>query len=277
MNKYNIWQCKQTPSEKVDEYDIIDIIRNNKIITCPNGHNIKCVKNLLKGISNDKELTQDLKFLNDIKLNDYCIIPYKKSHHILIVKITSKAYVRNITNLIQICDNVDKVLNICSINKINDYIYHDCNIEIVRSYIRDIEIIADISCEYKYRKFGQTSFNKIIDKNIIDWVTNIITETIKININKKKELKKIIPKTIVEKFLDQHNKEVPSERKRILMKLKNPELYEICHTKGIICPKKTKKNDMIGLLLQYELENKEEEILTQLPKKKNSMKNTNEE
>ena len=256
MDSSNIWLCRQNSCKKTDETDMFEIIRNNKIMTNPSGPNNTYYKHYcndtLNNISDDslnEMMNNDSKFIKDINLNDFCIIPYNKSQNFLLVKIISKAYLQNITDLIRICDNHDNMFHICNINKINEY--SDYTIGIVRSYIRDIEIIADIVCEKKYRKFGGNSFYKIIDNDILTLVRNILNKPIKIEVEQ----------TIVEII----NKEsivpikVSDEIRHELLKLKNLELYNKCQGKGIKCTKRTNKKKYIELLLQYELEEVQKE------------------
>jgi hypothetical protein len=174
MTDITLYLIRQNPYN-LKSQDFYSLIEEQSIITCPYGHN----KDLSKKISDntynfDVSSRQDKRFIEDIKINDYIIVPVEKTKKCIIKKIISDPRVKTFEYIFDI-KNKNKVINIKNISNICDEEKKDINLEFEpkKMYYRDCINIGVFEYDLNH-KIPINSLCEIKNESIKNFViTNI--------------------------------------------------------------------------------------------------------
>lgn len=87
----NVWSIRQNPYSNTNQRQMRDLILSQNVITCPFGHIGEGRNNVIDGIYNEKNsLSQDRKFIEDVKIGDIVLIPFAGLKECILAKITSE-------------------------------------------------------------------------------------------------------------------------------------------------------------------------------------------
>lgn len=103
----SIWCLRQNPYENTDQLQMKNFILDNGIITCPFAHFGEERKNVIDetynetigGESGRVSMSQDRKFVEEIKIGDIVVIPFRGLKECLVLKIVSEPIYDIKTNL----------------------------------------------------------------------------------------------------------------------------------------------------------------------------------
>jgi hypothetical protein len=90
-----VWSIRQNPWAMTDQNQMRALIISQNIITCPFGHISNERNNVLNNVYNEdhnvwKSLSQDRAFIEDIRIGDIVVIPFKGIKKCILARITSK-------------------------------------------------------------------------------------------------------------------------------------------------------------------------------------------
>jgi hypothetical protein len=99
MYQPQFWVLRQNPCANTNQEQMRNFIITQQFITCPFGHISDARNNVLNGRYNEtdpewKSNSQDRKFIENMKIGDKCIIPFKGINECLIVEIISEPMVQ---------------------------------------------------------------------------------------------------------------------------------------------------------------------------------------
>ena len=89
------WTIRQNPSANTDQNQMRDFIISQNLVTCPFSHCDKYRNNVIDGIFNEtnpgwKSGGQDRQFIENIKIGDIVVIPFKGIKECIIARIVSE-------------------------------------------------------------------------------------------------------------------------------------------------------------------------------------------
>jgi len=101
--------------------DFIEYIKHNNIITSPYGHSIKYTHNIMDNIYSENESKrQDKKFVEDLKIDDYVIIPIEKSKKFILKQIINSDIKYKTIELYLIKNREDHIIKIIHKDNFNN-------------------------------------------------------------------------------------------------------------------------------------------------------------
>jgi len=151
-------------------------IEKENIITCPYGHNKNLSEKIIEQTYNlDVSSGQDKKFIEDLKINDYIIIPIEKTKKCIIKKVISEPKVKTFLNIFDIKNKINNSLYIKNIANISDEEKSNVNLifEPKQMYYRDCINIGTFEYDFTDR-FPINSYGNIKNKNIKNFVLSKI-------------------------------------------------------------------------------------------------------
>lgn len=84
-----LWSLRQNPYANTDQTQMRKAILENNFVSCPFGHLSVCRNNLLDGRYNREANKQDVQFIEDMKVGDIVLIPFKGQKACILAKIVS--------------------------------------------------------------------------------------------------------------------------------------------------------------------------------------------
>jgi hypothetical protein len=84
-----LWSLRQNPYGNTDQNRMRTLILEKNIISCPFGHMYTCRNNVLDGKYNTEAKQQDAQFIEDMKIDDIVVIPFKGQKSCILAKIVS--------------------------------------------------------------------------------------------------------------------------------------------------------------------------------------------
>jgi hypothetical protein len=84
-----LWSLRQNPYANTDQTQMRKAILENNFVSCPFGHISVCRNNLLDGRYNTEANKQDVQFIEDMKIGDIVLIPFKGQKACILAKIVS--------------------------------------------------------------------------------------------------------------------------------------------------------------------------------------------
>ena len=144
-------------------------IEKENIITCPYGHNKNFSEKINEGTYNlDVSSGQDKKFIEDLKIDDYVIIPIEKTKKCIIKKVVSEPKEKTFFNIFDV-KNKNVIVDISDKEK------KDVNLtfEPKQMYYRDCVNIGTFEYDFTDR-FPINSYGNIKNQNIKNFVLSKI-------------------------------------------------------------------------------------------------------
>ena len=94
MNTQKYWSLRQNPRGITNQTQMREFIIDKNIVTCPFGHLNKERINVINGVYNEEDYTwksksQDRKFIEDMNIGDFIIIPFAGLKDCILAKIVS--------------------------------------------------------------------------------------------------------------------------------------------------------------------------------------------
>lgn len=87
----NFWSIRQNPYANTNQAQMRDFILSQSVVTCPFGHIGNGRNNVIDGVYNERNsLSQDRKFIEDIKIGDIIVIPFAGLKECVLAKIISE-------------------------------------------------------------------------------------------------------------------------------------------------------------------------------------------
>ena len=159
----NFWVLRQNYGEITDQKDMINLIKEKRLVTCPWGGWGTPRQNVIDGIYNTRVCDesrrsskgQDRRFVEEIKIGDIIVIPFVGRKECIVARIVSNVdYAtecglswKNINGLIKISKEVDGLP--------------------FRPISRHIEILNDKFVVDDKRKLGMSSLSKL-NKSVVE-------------------------------------------------------------------------------------------------------------
>ena len=84
-----LWSLRQNPYGNTDQNRMKTLILEKNIISCPFGHTYTCRNNVLDGKYNAEAKQQDAQFIEDMRIDDIVVIPFKGQKSCILAKIIS--------------------------------------------------------------------------------------------------------------------------------------------------------------------------------------------
>ena len=84
-----LWSLPQNPYANTDQTQMRRIIIEQNFISCPFGHISTCRNNVLDGKYNTEANQQDIQFVENMRIGDMVIIPFKGQKSCILAKIVS--------------------------------------------------------------------------------------------------------------------------------------------------------------------------------------------
>lgn len=86
----NFWSIRQNPYTKTNQTQMRDFILSQSVVTCPFGHIGHGRNNVIDRVYNEtNSLSQDRKFIEDIKIGDIIVIPFAGLKECILAKIVT--------------------------------------------------------------------------------------------------------------------------------------------------------------------------------------------
>jgi len=85
-----LWSLRQNPYANTDQTQMRRLITEKNFISCPFGHISTCRNNVLDGKYNTEANQQDIQFIENMKIGDMVIIPFKGQKSCILAKIVSE-------------------------------------------------------------------------------------------------------------------------------------------------------------------------------------------
>lgn len=169
---------RQNPSGLASK-DFINFIKSNNFITCPWGHSNDYTDNVWNGKYNIDAKGQDKRFVEELKVGDYIVIPIEGKKKILkkkfLLKIVTNSELKCKTFRTIYAIKEDgkyvKILNQDNItNEFDDPKY--C-IEFMKMTYKECENLGEFPYDFDSRKFPRNSFSNIKKFEIINNIKRI--------------------------------------------------------------------------------------------------------
>lgn len=84
-----LWSLRQNPNANTDQTQMRKAILEKQFVSCPFGHISKCRDNVLDGRYNRGANKQDVQFIEDVKVGDLVLIPFKGEKACILARIVS--------------------------------------------------------------------------------------------------------------------------------------------------------------------------------------------
>ena len=84
-----LWSLRQNPYANTDQNQMRQLIMEKNFISCPFGHISTCRNNVLDGKYNTEANQQDIQFVENMRIGDMVIIPFKGQKSCILAKIVS--------------------------------------------------------------------------------------------------------------------------------------------------------------------------------------------
>ena len=84
-----LWSLRQNPYANTDQKQMRQVIIEQNFISCPFGHISTCRNNVLDGKYNTEANQQDIQFVENMRIGDMVIIPFKGQKSCILAKIVS--------------------------------------------------------------------------------------------------------------------------------------------------------------------------------------------
>lgn len=169
-------QVRQNAHE-VRSSDFYSFVEEESLITCPYGHTIHLTKNIHNGKYNTEANGQDKKFIENLCVNDYIVIPIEGMKKCIIKRITSEPKVKIFENIFDIRKN-GKIISIKKSINITDEEKKDINLvfEPKQMYYRDcINLgIYDYDFNNRFAINSICNVKSIVIKNFVLSKINIV-------------------------------------------------------------------------------------------------------
>jgi hypothetical protein len=85
-----LWSLRQNPYANTNQTQMRQVILEKLFVSCPFGHTSVCRDNVLDGRYNTGANKQDVQFIDEMKVGDIVLIPFKGKKSCIIARIVSE-------------------------------------------------------------------------------------------------------------------------------------------------------------------------------------------